>query len=293
MLQIKKHKILIIGFGSIGEKHYFNIKKILPNAEIAVLRTSQKKKKNYKIKFLFRLKDALKFNPNKVLICSPSNKHAFYFSKFKNLKCELFIEKPLLANKNDLKYFENYKKNVLVGYFLRQHPTILYLKKILKKKIHKVRHVNFEVGYDLKKWRKNRDYKSTVSAKKELGGGAFLELSHELDLATWIFGYPTEIFCSKKKYSNLKINTDDISEIYLNFPKKKMSVLIHVDLIQKSYSRNIKIILDDETIYFNFNKNTLYRDNGYKVKKIKYYTNNNLLLKKQTKIFLYKNYYLH
>jgi len=68
-----------------------------------------------------------------------------------------------------------------------------------------------------------------------------------------------------------------------------MSVLIHVDLIQKSYSRNIKIILDDETIYFNFNKNTLYRDNGYKVKKIKYYTNNNLLLKKQTKIFLNKS----
>ena len=36
-------------------------------------------------------------------------------------------------------------------------------------------------------WRKDREYEETVSSKKELGGGVLNELSHDLDLAKYIF----------------------------------------------------------------------------------------------------------
>ena len=47
------------------------------------------------------------------------------------------------------------------------------------------------VGHDLKKWRPDINYKDSVSAKKSLGGGALRELSHEIDLATHLFGTPS------------------------------------------------------------------------------------------------------
>ncbi|MFX7793064.1 Gfo/Idh/MocA family oxidoreductase, partial [Acinetobacter baumannii] len=45
-----------------------------------------------------------------------------------------------------------------------------------------------EIGQYLPDWRPTKDYRETVSAKTELGGGVLLELSHELDYAQWILG---------------------------------------------------------------------------------------------------------
>jgi predicted dehydrogenase len=44
------------------------------------------------------------------------------------------------------------------------------------------------VGQHLADWRPGRDHRTGYSAKAELGGGALRDLSHELDLALWLFG---------------------------------------------------------------------------------------------------------
>ena len=76
-------KILIIGFGAIAQRHYANIKKLIPNSEIVVLRKS--KKKINKIKTLNNLKDAINFKPEITLICSPAPTHLKYAKIFGNL----------------------------------------------------------------------------------------------------------------------------------------------------------------------------------------------------------------
>ena len=89
--------ILIVGLGSIGQRHLRNIKLIKPNANFYTLR---EKNKNYIIKnqLIFKKKDILKhykikkvtYNDLKRLkidasfICNPSSfhmKHAIYFLK--------------------------------------------------------------------------------------------------------------------------------------------------------------------------------------------------------------------
>ena len=62
----------------------------------------------------------------------------------------------------------------------------------------------------IESWRKNIDYRSSVSAKKSLGGGVLLELSHEIDLVNGLFG-----FCEVCG-SNLSI-----SETFKGFTRKK------------------------------------------------------------------------
>ena len=47
-------------------------------------------------------------------------------------------------------------------------------------------------------WRPKQDYHTSYSAYKNKGGGVLLDLSHELDYATWIFG------SLKPQYSQIK-----------------------------------------------------------------------------------------
>ena len=70
----------------------------------------------------------------------------------------------------------------MVGYNLRYMKSLIKFREILsKKKIGKILSVRSEVGSYLPSWRKDTDYKKSVSAKKKLGGGVLLELSHDID----------------------------------------------------------------------------------------------------------------
>jgi len=167
------------------------------------------------------LRHSINFKPQYVFICCPVNLHSYYFEKFKNLKNNIFIEKPLLFRENEIEKFKKYKANVQVGYFLRFHPAIIYLKKYIKKNLSKLRMINLEVGFDVRKWRPKRNLNKTVTVNSRMGGGALLELSHELDLVTWFIGYPNQIYCDNERISKLNLNVEDISRIILFYKKKK------------------------------------------------------------------------
>ena len=92
-------RILLISMGSIGERHYKNIKKLLPKSEIKILRTKSKKK-NYIEEVSFS--EAKSFDPNLVLINSPANKHFYYYKKFLKTTRSFFIEKPLESKISNL-----------------------------------------------------------------------------------------------------------------------------------------------------------------------------------------------
>ena len=283
-----KKKILIIGYGSIGKKHYQILKKYFQNKfEISILRTSLKSASN-KINFFFNIQNALKFKPNYVIICSAANRHYYYYKKFKNIAEKFFIEKPLIdkLDINKLKIF-NTVNNVYVGYFLHFNPIIEFLKKTIKKKISKILYVRIEVGYNLKYWRKGRKYWETVSAKKSTGGGVLNELSHELDLATNLFGLPVKVFSTLGKYSNLKINVEDLLECQLIYPKKIVS--LNLNFLEDKLNRKIKIILNDQVIECSLANNSIVfiKKNKKIIKKFKFKNEN--IYKKQFEYFLSKD----
>jgi CMP-N,N'-diacetyllegionaminic acid synthase len=238
-------KVLIIGFGSMGRKHYEALKKITNN--ITVL-TKQKKIYCSTIK---SIKDIPKLDPEYIVISCETIKH-YNFIKYieKKLKNKIIlIEKPIMEKFRVLKLKNN---KYFVGYNLRFHPVILFLKKIIQGK--NVNFINLNCSSFLPHWRKNIDYSKSNSALKKKGGGLILELSHELDYINWLFGSITPLFRFSKKISNLKIDTDDILII---FGKIKKNININISMNFFSRYNNREIIIDgkDFSIRANILKN--------------------------------------
>ena len=133
VILIKKYKLknkiaLIIGFGSIGRKHFSIIKKLNIFKKIYIL-TKQKKKLN----IISSLKDLNFIKPSYIIISSRTNMH---FSQLKILERKIknsyiLVEKPLFEKKKLLNVTQN---KVFVGYNLRFHPVLIFLKKFLRKK---------------------------------------------------------------------------------------------------------------------------------------------------------------
>jgi len=280
--KLKNKNALIIGFGSIGRKHFSIIKKLNIFKKIYIL-TKQKKNLN----LISSLKEIQSIKPHYIIISSRTNMH---FSQLRTLEKKIkntyiLVEKPLFGKKQIL----NIKRNkVFVGYNLRFHPVLTFLKKFLQKK--KIFSINIVCKSYLPNWRKNIHYSKSNSSKKSYGGGALLELSHELDYLQWLFGKIKKIEFSKlRKVSNLNVDCEDSALIIgktdfshflldLNFystrPERTLKIdgrnfSIKADLIKNQIEilkgRKLKIIK------FNNNKNTSYNKlhNAILTKKLK------------------------
>lgn len=256
-----KKKILIVGFGSIGKRHY----KILSKKHEVFIITKQKiKKKNFYSSF--KKVEGLKFEY--IIISNETYKHYKSLLEirkyFKNTK--ILIEKPIF-NKIPKKNISN--KKIFVGYNFRFHDQISFLKKYVKNK--KINKIFIECGYDLKKWR-TRNYKKTYSASKKKGGGVLLDLSHEIDYAYWIFGKLKVLKSSKKKISKLKISSEDNVDIYCE-TEKFVKMKIHLNYINKIKKRSIVIYGLNFKIICDLINNTINIIKKDKIKKLKFKKN--------------------
>ena len=224
-------KVLIVGYGSIGAKHA----KILKNFKCKVVVMTQQK--NIPFDVIRKKKEILKYNPDYIVISNRTSEHLkiLNFLEKNFSKKKVLIEKPILNKFRKI----NLKKNkYIVGYNMRFHPVIQYLKKEIGKR--KINFISINLSSYLPNWRKNIDYKKSNSAKKIFGGGLLLELSHELDYIRWIFGNIKLIFSFNKHISNLKINTDDILILFGNI-RKKTKVIFNMNFFSRINRRNIII----------------------------------------------------
>jgi predicted dehydrogenase len=254
---------LVIGYGSIGKKHTKILKSLKEVDEVAVL-TSQKKIPYRQIKSFNEIK---RLNPFYIIIASPTDKHneQLRFLEENFSKKKILVEKPLFEKIYNLKIKKN---KVYIGYNLRFNPLIIFIKKILKKI--NVTFVSVYCGYYLPYWRKNIPYTKSYSASRIKGGGVILDLSHEIDYITHIFGKIKIINFIKKKISNLDISSEDF--FFLNGTSKKSKIVqISLNYISKKKIRDIKIETNKFGLYGDIvnNKLEIVNKNKTKVKKWK------------------------
>ena len=292
-------KIVVVGCGSIGQRHLKNLQSLGVRNLIAVdldrKRLFEIKKNIPNLKTYTDLNEALvkEHSINAGFVCTPTVSHIPVATKLAKVKIHLFIEKPLSNSLVGVKSLKNLvKKNKLItmmGMNYRFHPGLIRTKDIVDgKKIGEVLSARVFGGYFLPYWHPDTDYKKEYAARKELGGGVILtSLSHTIDYLTWIFGNINLVYAWKATIGDLKINVEDAAILILK-TKMNKPILVYSDFLQKNNQHDLEIVEEKGTIKFNFLSDCVdvYFDKDKNWQKLKYKFEINDMYVREAKLFL-------
>ncbi len=252
---------LVVGSGSIARRHLQNLKIAFPEAQTGCVAASGRRLREGEVQadhLYGTMDEAIAAAPLWAIVASPATLHLAQTELLLTANIPVLIEKPLAvsaAGVEDL--LGGHADQIAVGYHLRAMPSLALLKeKIDAGTVGKVQSVFAEVGQYLPDWRPDTDYRQGVSAQRSLGGGALLELSHELDYLTWIFGMPRSVFSIERHSGTLEIDVEDQVDA-LMVTEQGAVIQLHLDFLQRQPARGCKVIGAEGTLVWDCLANAL------------------------------------
>jgi predicted dehydrogenase len=256
---------LVSGAGSIGRRHLSNLRK-LGLTKLAACDPHPERLEyvaaEFQVECFPTIEEGLaNFQPDVVLVCTPPVHHVAQALQALRAGAHVFVEKPLSDRLDRVEELRNEAAKcgavVQVGYNLRFHPAIQKLKELVDASaVGKILWAYVEAGNYLPDWRPWQDYRRSYTARRELGGGIILDNSHEIDYVTWLFGGPQEVVCMADRVSQLEVNVEDCATILLRFPGG-MRADVHIDFVQRSYSRHCTLIGSEGKLQWDLLKNAV------------------------------------
>ena len=250
------YKIAFVGLGSIATRHLKNVAAFLSNRgdtfSIDLYRSQLRPLPEdlaalVKEVYLYAEEPPAERQYDVVFVTNPTSMHYETLEKFcKNTK-SFFIEKPVFDSTSvDEAIFAKLKDiNSYVACPLRYNAVLQYVKNNVDlDQVYSARAISSSYLPD---WRPGQDYRKTYSAHKDMGGGVSIDLIHEWDYLTWLFGMPTECRQMISKVSNLEIDSDDLA-VYIGRNNKTMFEL-HLDYFGRQTLRTLDLFTEADTIH--------------------------------------------
>jgi len=259
-------KILMIGLGSIGQRHVRNIRKCYGDSveiiayrvrglhhtfsDTMQIRDGVSFEEEYGVTAYYDLSEALVERPDVAFITNITSEHIPCAIKAAEAGCDIFLEKPISTSMEGISKLQSIiaeKKLVVgVGFQNRYHPCLKRLKELLSQNvIGNILSVDVEMGERLITMHSYEDYRGTYMAQKRLGGGViFNQQIHELDYISWLFGTPVSVYSVNGKFSDLEIDVEDVcSSLYVvEREGRRIPVYAHADFLQSPPVRRCKVI---------------------------------------------------
>lgn len=283
---MKKWHILMIGLGSIGQRHVRNLKRLLGDqCEISAYRVRRLQQTfsdtmqirdgvdletEYHIKVYTDLKEALnpeqeQGKPDLVFITNITSKHMECALAAAEAGCHIFLEKPVSDSMDGVERLmrlkEEKKIHIFMGYQNRYHVCIKKLEKYLKEDV-LGRLVSVDAAFceRLTTMHTYEDYSTTYMARKEMGGGPVLNLQiHDLDYLQWLFGMPESVYATAGKHSSLKIDVEDHAVVsYVTaYRGNPLTVTSRSDFLQYPPVHTCRVVGEKGRIELDFNRATV------------------------------------
>lgn len=197
------HSTLIIGCGSIGERHLRCFQKT-GRCSVAACDTNPTLlatiKERYGVEVFSSLDAALaEARFDSVVICTPAHLHLPIAIKLLNLRLHVFIEKPLAIDTALVpqvrEAIAQAQRFVAVAYVYHLMPWVANAREFLKQgELGKVLHVSSMSGQHFPTFRPA--YRDIYYTRHELGGGAIQDaLTHLVNAVEWLIGPCTRVYC--------------------------------------------------------------------------------------------------
>jgi predicted dehydrogenase len=256
---VTDHSALLVGAGSIGQRHARNLR-VLGVRRLAIWDPEPGRAAQLAGELAARavgsFEEGLADGPSCVFVCSPPSFHVGQALAAVRAGTHVFIEKPLGDSLDGVDELAREaaagRRIVQVGYNLRFLPAIRALRRFCDEDaIGRVLWLRAEFGQYLPDWRPRDDYRRTYSARRALGGGIILDASHEIDYVLWLLGRPVVVKSLVGTVSRLELDVEDCATILLRFASGAQADL-HLDCVQRAYSRSCKIVGESGTLEWAF-----------------------------------------
>ena len=246
---MEKCKVLFVGVGSIAKRHIRNLKAIESETDTAFTIDAYRRNGGSAeyVDQIYQNYSDVPSDYDAVFITNPTELHLSTLKQFHNNGRNFFIEKPVVSL-SQLEESERFPIRENAVYYvacpLRYNAVIQYIKEnIAPEDVISVRSISSSYLPD---WRPGQDYRDTYSAHKDLGGGVSIDLIHEWDYLTYLFGWPERVLSMIGRKSSLEIDSDDYA-VYIGEYSDKVLEL-HLDYFGRKTIREIQLFTKEDTI---------------------------------------------
>ena len=241
--------LLIVGSGGIARRHLANANALGVATGLTVLHRrpgpDDPAMRDAGAEVVFSIDDALARRPDSAIVASPAPSHVEIGAALAREGVQLLIEKPIAARSADaadlIRLCRAIPVTLLVGYVLRFQPTIRRVRAaIAEGVVGRLETARADVGQFLPDWRPDRDYRTSVTATLDLGGGALFELSHELDYLGWLLGSPSAVQAWAGRLGTLDLDVEDAVDMIVRYAAGPVAT-VHLDILRRCPSRTGRI----------------------------------------------------
>lgn len=255
-------KVLIVGLGSIARKHISALLKIDHTTEIFALRSGiSTSVDELNVINVFDIEDIRLKNVDFVIISTPTYLHHKNIEQFIAFGKPLFIEKPLADSLDVKKILPVIKANQILTYVgcnLRFLDALNYVKDHYINSDFRINEVNSYAGSYLPEWRKGTDFRQSYSSNSKLGGGAHLDLIHEIDYIYWFFGKPQKTSKVLRNNSSLSIESVDYANYALSYDGFTTSIILNY--YRRDAKRSFELLTDRCTVRVDLLQNKVFEN---------------------------------
>ena len=241
--------ILVAGFGSIGRRHYRNLRS-LGIDDVRLLRSGRRPTPGFEtptgVTAYSSLADALDDKPSVVVVANPTSLHVEVAAKATSAGALVVLEKPvgsdLASALRLLRAIDRTGGVISMAYCFRYHPLYVAMRDVINSGIlGRVFHVDAWQANYLPDWHPWEDYRESYAARSDLGGGVVRTLDHELDMLNWLFGKPSAVVASVGSMSGIGVPVDDTADMIFRY-EQKMQARVHVSFGRRDYSRGMVVV---------------------------------------------------
>ncbi|MDB5193826.1 MAG: hypothetical protein JWQ96_3389 [Segetibacter sp.] len=254
-------KIVLIGLGSIGQRHLRNLLQLGYKQVTVISRSGILPSDFASLPVFSSLTEALATSTfDAAIICTPTAFHTHSLLPLLQAKVpNIYIEKPVSHNWEQLNTIlsltTKYSNNIVVGFDLHFDLGLQKVKQLIQEGvIGQVISANAQVGQYLPDWRPQEDYKTGMSARTETGGGVMLDLVHEFDYLYWLLGKASHVSAQYINSGTLNIETEEVADVLVKF-ESGGSGTIHLDYLQPKLVRNCLLTGTSGSITWNLVEN--------------------------------------
>jgi predicted dehydrogenase len=263
-------KILIVGLGSIGRRHMKNLSRLGVKRLAALTAGHCTLPPDDLPPYLsFSGMDAaLDWRPNAIFVCNPTALHLDTALEAVQAGCHIYLEKPVSHTMDGLSdldaLVEQQGVKLQVGFQYRYHFVLQEIRKRIQEgHIGKVVSAHAHWGEYLPGWHPWEDYRTSYSARRDLGGGVVLTLCHPFDYLRWMLGEIEVVQALGGHLSDMVTDTEDTALVALRFAEGAIGS-VYLDYVSRPPKHTLQIIGDDGRIEWDADSGgaKVYREGG-------------------------------